>query len=641
MESNIKKLSIREIISKVGFPITINEFRNTYKFNVDLQLAMEFEEQLKQINRMSEIEKIIFRYENIFDKEIYVFHLARLLEKDIENLKRAELLGQNNIEQLVFTNDITGKNKRRFFVNAKNLLKKCDVIDIVMKKKSKGEIEIYSSIDFIEENTEFSDAMEAESIEKFDLIEQKIGFENVLKYIEDTDLQDICRYSNLAMLLMVENEKLENKIKKYFQYIDLDKMLVLANSIYFYKYGENFYNFSKEEAYELKDFTEKVSEVVKDRVKFLQSSRFYFTIDYAEIKEKIKKLLEHVENVVLIEHNESIIEKEAEELTKEIIENEMPVEEIIYSEKEIIDQDDIFKTEIIKEENSNNISFESEEKVIGDIFELAKLEETIEEKNSEPVIEKTEILEKETKEVFVNESEEEFETENIEVEEAEIQETEMQEIINEIVDEKLLLRKNYVFTSTQKYKVFVNRLRKLLAKSMKYIIQTITSSEFEVLGHEVEFKENKQYPPIKLQLEDGKNIEIIGKIDRIDIAQKEDEKYLRIIDYKSSIKNIDLNKVVAGLQIQLLTYLDAVSKNEDMLPAGVLYFNLIDPIIKANKNMTEEEIEEEIKKKFKMQGLILADVNVVKMMDKNLEKGASNIVPAYIDKERKFKYESF
>ena len=46
--------------------------------------------------------------------------------------------------------------------------------------------------------------------------------------------------------------------------------------------------------------------------------------------------------------------------------------------------------------------------------------------------------------------------------------------------------------------------------------------------------------------------------------------------------------------------------------------------------MTEEEIENEIRKKFKMQGLILADVNVVKMMDTKLESGQSNIVPAYI-----------
>ena len=134
-------------------------------------------------------------------------------------------------------------------------------------------------------------------------------------------------------------------------------------------------------------------------------------------------------------------------------------------------------------------------------------------------------------------------------------------------------------------------------------------------------------------MEDGKKVEITGKIDRIDLAKTADGKYIRIIDYKSSVKNIDLNEVQAGMQIQLLTYLDATCKIEEVMPAGLLYFNLLDPVIKAKKPMSDEQIEEEIQKNFKMNGLILADVNIVKMMDKKLETGASNVVPAYIDKE--------
>ena len=56
-------------------------------------------------------------------------------------------------------------------------------------------------------------------------------------------------------------------------------------------------------------------------------------------------------------------------------------------------------------------------------------------------------------------------------------------------------------------------------------------------------------------------------------------------------------------------------------------------MVKAKKDINEEEIENEIKKKFKMNGLILAEANVVKMMDKTLVTGASDIIPAYIDKE--------
>ncbi len=215
----------------------------------------------------------------------------------------------------------------------------------------------------------------------------------------------------------------------------------------------------------------------------------------------------------------------------------------------------------------------------------------------------------------------------------EITEEEIEKIINEIIQEKLLEKKNYIFQSTAKYKLLVERLRRLILKSMKYIILTITSGDFELFGNEIEFKENAKYPPIKLELDNGKTVEITGKIDRVDIAKNADGKYVRIIDYKSSVKDIDLNKVISGLQIQLLTYLDAITEIEDVLPAGVFYFNLIEPIIKAKKNETDEEIEDKIKKMFKMNGLILADVNVVRLMDRNLEKGYSDVVPAYITKE--------
>ena len=50
--------------------------------------------------------------------------------------------------------------------------------------------------------------------------------------------------------------------------------------------------------------------------------------------------------------------------------------------------------------------------------------------------------------------------------------------------------------------------------------------------------------------------------------------------------------------------------------------------------MTKEEIEDEIRKNFKMKGLVAADVKLIKMMDKSLEVGTSNIIPAGITKER-------
>lgn len=215
----------------------------------------------------------------------------------------------------------------------------------------------------------------------------------------------------------------------------------------------------------------------------------------------------------------------------------------------------------------------------------------------------------------------------------EIEEENLYQIIEQIINEKLNLNKNFILTSTPKYQFLTSRLKKVVFKSMKYLIQSLVKSDFEVWGNEVEFNDGKTFKPIIIDLDNGKKVKIIGKIDRIDTAKVDGRKLIRIIDYKSSVKNIDLNEVVAGIQIQLLTYLDATCKDQDIDAAGVLYYNLIDPLIKSKTNLSSEQIEEEIKNKFKMQGLILADVNVIKMMDKTLDKGKSNLIPAYIDKD--------
>ena len=48
--------------------------------------------------------------------------------------------------------------------------------------------------------------------------------------------------------------------------------------------------------------------------------------------------------------------------------------------------------------------------------------------------------------------------------------------------------------------------------------------------------------------------------------------------------------------------------------------------------MSEEQIENEIRKSFKMKGLIIADIKIIKMNDNTLESGASKLVPAAITK---------
>jgi ATP-dependent helicase/nuclease subunit B len=124
----------------------------------------------------------------------------------------------------------------------------------------------------------------------------------------------------------------------------------------------------------------------------------------------------------------------------------------------------------------------------------------------------------------------------------------------------------------------------------------------------------------------------------VDKLISEGEEFYRIIDYKSGNKDFKLSDVYYGLQIQLLTYLDAMLTNENkrsktpVFPAGMLYFKIDDPVIKAKNNLDEVELEKAIMKALKMKGLLLADTKIIREMDRNIQ-GASLVVPANIKKD--------
>ena len=210
----------------------------------------------------------------------------------------------------------------------------------------------------------------------------------------------------------------------------------------------------------------------------------------------------------------------------------------------------------------------------------------------------------------------------------EIEENEIEKIIEEIIEEKLSLPKNYIFTTTQKYILLNHRLKRLLKRAIIYIVDSLKYSDYEIYGTEVNFDEKStDIKPIKLELNNGKKVEIIGKIDRIDLAKTENGNFFRIIDYKSSIKDLKLEKVYAGLQLQLITYVDATKNSKkDFNPTAALYFNLIEPILKQEE--IKDDILDSIRKKYKMKGLIVANIEYAKMMDRTVTNGQdSKIVP--------------
>lgn len=105
-----------------------------------------------------------------------------------------------------------------------------------------------------------------------------------------------------------------------------------------------------------------------------------------------------------------------------------------------------------------------------------------------------------------------------------------------------------------------------------------------------------------------------GRIDRLDISPSEDGKRLlvRIVDYKSSDRKIDLGEAWYGLQLQLPFYLLAACEvlekrfpGREIVPAVIEYAPIGDPLVPGEADMTQEEVYEAVREKLKPRSMAI------------------------------------
>ena len=174
---------------------------------------------------------------------------------------------------------------------------------------------------------------------------------------------------------------------------------------------------------------------------------------------------------------------------------------------------------------------------------------------------------------------------------------------------------------SERFIYLYSRVALYVHKLIKHIIDELCQSSFTPEAFELDI--GKDFPAYKLELPTGQTITIRGKVDRADIMRKNDRTYIRIIDYKTGTKVFDLSDIIYGLNLQMLIYLSALTKNNSSLsstplvPAGVLYMPSIVPVINAAFDDSSDKILAERNKKLKMNGLILRDMDVIEGMERD------------------------
>ncbi|RUT36437.1 helicase-exonuclease AddAB subunit AddB [Paenibacillus zeisoli] len=199
-----------------------------------------------------------------------------------------------------------------------------------------------------------------------------------------------------------------------------------------------------------------------------------------------------------------------------------------------------------------------------------------------------------------------------------------------------------ILLSSKRYGYISRKLKNIVGRASVILGEQSRRGSFEPIGLELDFGPGRTLPPLTFELPNGCVMEIVGRIDRVDMAEGEQGILLRVIDYKSSQTDLKLHEVYYGLSLQMLTYLDVIiSSAEEWLgnsavPAGALYFHVHNPLLQSANGLDPQQAGAEMLKRFKMKGLLMADKDIISHMDGLLEKGYSDILPVALKTDGTF-----
>jgi len=199
-----------------------------------------------------------------------------------------------------------------------------------------------------------------------------------------------------------------------------------------------------------------------------------------------------------------------------------------------------------------------------------------------------------------------------------------------------------VLYSNARYSYMVERFYRILCRTVQTLQHQLRGGAFVPAHFEMSFSKVENLESVNIALTGEEKMKLRGRIDRIDTCEDENHVYVKVIDYKSGNKKFDLAALYYGLQLQLVVYMNVASELEkkkhphkEIVPAALLYYHVNDPMVKEEKELTPEEINDRLQKELRMTGIVSDNREVIGLLDKNFSD-KSLIVPVERKKDGSF-----
>lgn len=194
-----------------------------------------------------------------------------------------------------------------------------------------------------------------------------------------------------------------------------------------------------------------------------------------------------------------------------------------------------------------------------------------------------------------------------------------------------------VLRSSARNAYVVRRISRIMKRTLWALCEQVKAGDFVPGSYEVSFSMAEDLEAVNIALTEKEKMRLRGRIDRIDTCEKEDAVYVKVIDYKSGNTQFDLVALYYGLQLQLVVYLNAAMEIEqrmhpdkEIVPGGIFYYRMQDPMIDRGSQETEEQIRQRILGSLRLNGLVNSQEEVVQSMDREAgpgKKKSSDVIP--------------
>lgn len=186
------------------------------------------------------------------------------------------------------------------------------------------------------------------------------------------------------------------------------------------------------------------------------------------------------------------------------------------------------------------------------------------------------------------------------------------------------------FGKDAKFDLIFNKLTERMSDIFLHTQHSLMASRFVPHDFELDLRDSHS---VRLPFGDGKTLSFGGIVDRADVCRIGDRNYLRIIDYKSSRKDITAESLAGGINMQMLLYLFAATDKggiyEGYEPAGVLYSPVRISEVAPEEHKVDSVNEKAISSSLKTSGLVLGDMDVLEAMEQNVR---GEFIPVKLDK---------